>query len=227
MSTLQKVRFVGKPLVFLLCLLPAALVVGDAFGITGQLSANPVEDILDRFGNWAIRLIMITLAVTPLRQITGWNWLTRFRRMLGLFTFFYALMHFLTWLLLDRGLAVDPAFEWSAIFEDLTERPFITIGFAALLLLTAMAVTSTNGMRQRMRRGWDKLHYSVYAVGVLGVWHYWWQVKKDTSDAWIYAVILAALLGYRIWKKARRLKKPGRLAVAPVLSHPFIAVRRL
>ena len=204
MNTLHKVRFVGKPLVFLLCLLPAALVVGDAFGITGQLSANPVEDILDRFGNWAIRLIMITLAVTPLRRITGWNWLVRFRRMLGLFTFFYALMHFLTWLLLDRGLAVDPAFEWSAIFEDLTERPFITIGFAALLLLTAMAVTSTNGMRQRMRRAWDKLHYSVYAVGVLGVWHYWWQVKKDTSDAWIYAVILAALLGYRAWKKARR-----------------------
>ena len=203
MNTLQKVRFVGKPLVFLLCLLPAALVIGDALGITGQLSANPVEDILDRFGNWAIRLIMITLAVTPLRQITGWNWLTRFRRMLGLFTFFYALMHFSTWLLLDRGLAVDPAFEWSAILEDLTERPFITIGFAALLLLTAMAVTSTNGMRRRMRHAWDKLHYSVYAVGVLGVWHYWWQVKKDTSDAWIYAVILAVLLGYRIWKKAR------------------------
>jgi sulfoxide reductase heme-binding subunit YedZ len=202
-NTLQKVRFVGKPLVFLLCLLPAALVVGDAFGITGQLSANPVEDILDRFGNWAIRLIMITLSVTPLRQITGWNWLTRFRRMLGLFTFFYALMHFSTWLLLDRGLAVDPAFQWAAILEDLTERPFITIGFAALLLLTAMAVTSTNGMRRRMRRAWDKLHYSVYAVGVLSVWHYWWQVKKDTSDAWIYAVILAVLLGYRIWKKAR------------------------
>jgi len=203
-NTLQKVRFVGKPLVFLLCLLPAALVVGDAFGITGQLSANPVEDILDRFGNWAIRLIMVTLAVTPLRRITGWNWLTRFRRMLGLFTFFYALMHFLTWLLLDRGLAVDPAFEWSAIFEDLTERPFITIGFAALLLLTAMAVTSTNGMRQRMRRAWDKLHYGVYVVGVLGVWHYWWQVKKDTSDAWIYAVILAVLLGLRAFWKWRK-----------------------
>ena len=204
MNTLQKVRFVGKPLVFLLCLLPAALVVGDAFGITGQLSANPVEDILDRFGNWAIRLVMITLAVTPLRQITGWNWLTRFRRMLGLFTFFYALMHFSTWLLLDRGLAVDPAFQWAAILEDLTERPFITIGFAALLLLTAMAVTSTNGMRRRMRRAWDKLHYSVYAVGVLGVWHYWWQVKKDTSDAWIYAIILAVLLGYRAWTRYRK-----------------------
>jgi sulfoxide reductase heme-binding subunit YedZ len=206
-NTLQKVRFVGKPLVFLLCLLPAALAVGDAFGITGQLSANPVEDILDRFGNWAIRLIMITLAVTPLRRITGWNWLIRFRRMLGLFTFFYALIHFLIWLLLDRGLAVDPAFQWVAILEDLTERPFIAIGFTALLLLTAMAATSTAGIRRRMGRSWDKLHYSAYVVAILGVWHYWWQVKKDTSDAWIYAVILAVLLGYRLllrWRKASR-----------------------
>ena len=207
MNTLQKVRFVGKPLVFLLCLLPAALAVGDAFGITGQLSANPVEDILDRFGNWAIRLIMITLAVTPLRRITGWNGLIRFRRMLGLFTFFYVLMHFLIWLLLDRGLAVDPAFQWAAVLEDLIERPFIAIGFTALLLLTAMAATSTTGIRRRMGRRWDKLHYSAYVVGILGVWHYWWQVKKDTSDAWIYAVILAVLLGYRLflrWRKASR-----------------------
>jgi len=198
-STLQKVRFVGKPTVFLLCLAPAALIVGDAFGLTGQLSANPIEDIQDRFGNWAIRLVMITLAVTPLRRLTGWNWLVRFRRMLGLFTFFYVLMHFLTWLILDQGLLL------SAILEDLTERPFITIGFSALLLLTAMAVTSTTGMRRRMGQSWTRLHYSVYAVGVLGVWHYWWQVKKDTSDAWIYAVILAVLLGYRLWwKKFRR-----------------------
>jgi sulfoxide reductase heme-binding subunit YedZ len=206
-NTLQKVRFFGKPLIFLLCLLPAALAVGDAFGITGQLSANPVEDILDRFGNWAIRLIMITLAVTPLRRVTGWNWLVRFRRMLGLFTFFYGLMHFSTWLLLDRGLAVDPAFQWAAILEDLTERPIIAIGFTALLLLTAMAATSTAGIRRRMGRSWDKLHYSAYVVGILGVWHYWWQVKKDTSDAWIYAVILALLLGYRLfwrWRKASR-----------------------
>jgi sulfoxide reductase heme-binding subunit YedZ len=207
MNTLQRVRFVGKPLVFLICLLPAAFVVGDALGITGQLSANPVEDILDRFGNWAIRLIMVTLAVTPLRKITGWNWLTRFRRMFGLFTFFYALMHFLTWLLLDRGLAVDPAFQWSAVLEDVTERPFITIGFTAILLLIAMAVTSTSGMRRRMGRRWDKLHYSAYAVGALGVWHYWWQVKKDTSDAWIYAVILAVLLGLRLYWRWRKTNK--------------------
>jgi sulfoxide reductase heme-binding subunit YedZ len=219
MNTIQKVRFVGKPLVFLLCLIPAALVVGDALGITGQLSANPVEDILDRFGNWAIRFIMITLAVTPLRRLTGWNWLTRFRRMLGLFTFFYVLMHFLTWLLLDRGLAVDPAFRWAMIFEDLTERPFIAIGFTALVLLLAMAVTSTNRLRRRMGRNWDKLHYSAYAMGVLGVWHYWWQVKKDTSDAWIYAVILAVLLGARLyWRWRKTLKNRGG-SQSPRLSH--------
>ena len=198
MNTLQQVRFIWKPIVFLLCLAPAALVVGDALGVTGQLSANPIEDIQDRFGNWAIRFIMITLAVTPLRRISGWNWLSRFRRPLGLFAFFYALMHFLTWLVLDQGLLL------SAILEDLTERPFITIGFAALLLLIAMAATSTAGMRRRLGRRWDKLHYSAYAVGILGVWHYWWQVKKDTSDAWIYAVILAVLLGLRIWKRYRK-----------------------
>ena len=199
MNTLQQVRFIWKPIVFLLCLAPAALVVGDALGVTGQLSANPIEDIQDRFGNWAIRFIMITLAVTPLRRISGWNWLSRFRRPLGLFTFFYALMHFLTWLVLDQGLLL------SAILEDLTERPFITIGFAALLLLIAMAATSTAGMRRRLGRRWDKLHYSAYAVGILGVWHYWWQVKKDTSDAWIYAVIVAVLLGYRIyWRRKNR-----------------------
>lgn len=206
MNTLQKVRFIGKPIVFLLCLAPALLVVGDAFGVTGQLSPNPVEDILDRFGNWGIRLIMLTLAVTPLRRLTGWNWLLRFRRMLGLFTFFYVLMHFLVWLLLDRGLAVDPGFDWALVIEDLAERPFITIGFTALLLLTTLAATSTNGVRRRLGRAWDKLHYGAYAIGILGVWHYWWQVKKDASDAQIYAVILALLLGVRIywrWRKAR------------------------
>ena len=204
MNTLQKVRFVGKPIVFSLCLTPALLVVGDALNITGQLSANPVEDILDRFGVWGLRFIMITLAVTPLRHVTGWNWLVRFRRMLGLFAFFYVLMHFLVWLLLDRGLAADPGFEWAIVLEDLTERPFITIGFIALLLLIALAATSTAGIRRRMRQSWDKLHYSVYAIAILGVWHYWWQVKKDASDAWIYAIILAVLLGIRIYRRLWR-----------------------
>jgi sulfoxide reductase heme-binding subunit YedZ len=202
LNTLRQVKLIWKPVVFLLCLVPAALVATDALEITGRLGANPIEEIQDRFGIWAIRFIMVTLAVTPLRRLTGWNWLVRFRRIFGLFTFFYVLMHFLTWLILDQSLLL------SAIIEDVTERPFITIGFAGLLLLIALAVTSTDGMRRRMGRRWQKLHYSAYAVAVLGVWHYWWQVKKDASDAQIYAAILAVLLGARIWWKLRQ-KKPG------------------
>ncbi len=196
MNTLTQIRLIWKPIVFLACLVPFALAMGDLFGITGSLGANPVEELQDRFGNWALRFVMITLAVTPLRKITGKVWLLRFRRMLGLFAFFYALMHFLNWFVLDQGML------WSAIVEDLVERPFITLGFTALLLLTAMAVTSTNGMRRRMGRRWDKLHYSVYVVGILGVWHYWWQVKADIAEPLIYAVVLSVLLGYRIWRKA-------------------------
>jgi sulfoxide reductase heme-binding subunit YedZ len=219
LNKLQQIRLIWKPVVFLLCLVPAVLVVTDAFEITGRLSANPIEDIQDRFGIWAIRFIMITLAVTPLRQLTGWNWIVRFRRMFGLFTFFYALTHFLNWLLLDQGLLLSMLFPGqefliSAVIEDIVERPFITIGFAAILLLVALAATSTNGMRRRMGRRWNKLHYSVYVIGILGVWHYWWQVKKDASDAQIYATILALLLGYRLWHywqhcKALAKKKPG------------------
>ena len=198
MDTLRQIRLIWKPIVFLLCLLPAALVLTDGLEITGRLGANPIEEIQDRFGNWALRFILITLTVTPLRRLTAWNWLIRFRRMFGLFTFFYVLMHFLTWLFLDQGLLL------SAIAEDLIERPFITIGFAAFLLLIAMAVTSTNNMRRRLGRRWQKLHYSAYAVGLLGVWHYWWQVKKDITEPLVYAVILAALLAIRIWWRLRR-----------------------
>jgi sulfoxide reductase heme-binding subunit YedZ len=141
---------------------------------------------------------MIALAVTPLRRITGRPELLRFRRMLGLFAFFYILAHFLAWLILDQGIY------WSAIVEDITDRPFITIGFLALLILTAMAVTSTNGMRRRLGRRWQQIHYGAYAAGILGVWHYWWQVKKDFRDPLIYAVILAVLLGLRAWYYYRR-----------------------
>lgn len=193
MLTLRQVRLFLKPLVFLLCLLPALLVVTDLLEITGTLGANPIESILDRFGNWGLRFIMITLAVTPLRRLSGWTSLQQLRRMLGLFTFFYVLVHFLTWLVLDQGLLL------AAILEDLVERPFITLGFTALVLLTAMAATSTNAMRRRLGRRWQTLHYGAYAVGILGVWHYWWQVKQDIREPLIYAVILAALLGYRAW----------------------------
>lgn len=195
MNTLQQVRLIGKPVVFLVCLVPLGWIITDLFNITGTLGANPVEAIQDRLGIWGLRFIMITLAVTPLRKITGRNWLLRFRRMLGLFAFFYVLMHFVAWFVLDQGMLL------SAIFEDITERPFITIGFTAFLLLTAMALTSTTGMRRRMGKRWDKLHYSVYVVGILGVWHYWWQVKSDITEPLIYAVVLFLLLGFRIWAR--------------------------
>jgi sulfoxide reductase heme-binding subunit YedZ len=200
MDVNRQIRFVWKPLVFTACLLPFLLVVGDVFELTGSLGANPVEDIQDRFGIWALRFIVIALAVTPLRLLTGRNWLTRFRRPLGLFAFFYVLMHFLTWLFLDQGLLL------SAIAEDIFERPFITIGFAALLILLAMAATSTAGMRRRLGKRWQTLHYGVYIVAILAVWHYWWQVKKDFTEPLIYGIIFAFLLSYRIWhfrQKAR------------------------
>jgi len=200
LDTLKQVRLIWKPVVFLVCLAPALLVVGDALELTGRLGANPVEEIQDRFGVWTLRFIMITLAVTPLRRLTGWNWLARFRRMFGLFTFFYALMHFLTWLILDQGLLL------SAILEDIIERPFITIGFAALLLLVALAATSTNGMRRRLGRRWQTLHNAAYLIAILGVWHYWWQVKKDITEPLTYAVILSVLLGARLWWRWQRRK---------------------
>lgn len=211
MDTLRQIRFIWKPITFLLCLVPAGLVITDLYEVTGTLGANPVEAMLDRFGTWAIRFIMITLAVTPLRKLTGWNWLIRFRRMFGLFTFFYVLMHFLVWLMLDRGLYFSALAEvLPAVVEDLVERTFITLGFTALVLLTAMAVTSTAGMRRRMGRRWQKLHYSAYAVGTLGVWHYWWQVKKGPDDAIYYAVILAVLLGLRVYWYLQKRKKKSR-----------------
>lgn len=197
-DTVRQIRLIWKPLVFAASLVPFVLVVGDLFDITGSLGANPVEEIQDRFGNWGLRFMLIALSVTPLRTISHWNWLVQFRRMLGLFAFFYVLMHFLTWLILDQGLLL------SAIAEDIVKRPFITIGFAAFLILIALAATSTTGMRRRLGRGWQKMHNWVYVAAVLGVWHYWWQVKLDASDPAIYAAILSVLLGYRIWRRRIR-----------------------
>jgi sulfoxide reductase heme-binding subunit YedZ len=199
LNILQQIRFVWKPITFLVCLIPAALIVTDAFEITGRLGANPVEEIQDRLGYWALRFIMITLAVTPLRRLSGWNWLSRFRRMLGLFTFFYAILHFLTWLVLDREM------RFSDIVEDITERPFITLGFAAIVLLSALAVTSFTAIRRRLGRRWQALHNGIYVIAILGVWHYWWQVKKDVTEPQIYAAVLAVLLAARIiWHWRRR-----------------------
>lgn len=209
MDTISRIRYVGKPAAFALCLVPAAIIVARAFGYAGGLGANPIEAIQDHFGNWGLRFIMIALAVTPARQISGLPWIGRFRRMLGLFAFFYVLLHFLAWLILDQGLA------WPAILADVTERPFITIGFGALIILTAMAATSTAGMRRRLGRRWQQLHYGIYLVGALGVWHYWWQVKADIREPLVYAVILAALLAYRAY---RRYAPAGRRGQQPLGS---------
>ena len=180
-------------MLFVVCLVPFVHVAADLYGIGGTLGTNPIEEIQDRFGIWGLRFIMITLAVTPLRQLTGRNWLSRFRRMLGLFAFFYVFMHFLTWLVLDQEML------WSAIAEDIFERPFITIGFAALLILLALAATSPQAARRRLGRTWQKLHNWVYVAAVFGAWHYWWQVKQDVSEPLLYAAIVTVLLGYRAW----------------------------
>ena len=153
MDVLRQIRFFWKPLVFIACLIPAALLVGDTFGITGILGANPIEEIQDRFGNWGLRFILITLTVTPLRHVTGWNWLLRFRRMLGLFAFFYICLHFLTYAVLDAF------FDILYILEDITDRTYITLGFTSFLLLIPLAMTSTNAMVRRLGgQRWRRLH---------------------------------------------------------------------
>ena len=189
----QKSIRILKALVFLLCLVPLAKLVLEIFDVAGMsLGANPIEELIHRLGIWGLNFLLITLAVTPLRRLTGKSWLLRFRRMLGLFAFFYVLMHFLTY----AGL--DQRFDLPVIFEDIAERPFITVGFTAFLLLIPLAVTSTNAMMKRLGRRWQKLHRLVYVIAVLGVVHFYWQVKLDTLEPLIYAAILAALLGYRL-----------------------------
>jgi methionine sulfoxide reductase heme-binding subunit len=178
--------------------------VWAALGIGGaNLGANPVEAIQDTFGQWGLRFIVITLAVTPVRDWFNMPWLVQLRRMLGLYAFFYVLMHFLTWLLLDQGLY------WSGILEDIAKRPFITIGFTALLLLIPLAVTSTNKMMRRLGKRWKTLHRLIYGISLLGVWHYYWQVKSDTTEPLIYLTIVLVLLGWRVWKARKTLLHRG------------------
>ena len=194
-------RWGVKPAVFLACLVPAAVLVWDA--VAGLLGANPVEALLHRSGDWALRLLLVTLAATPLRILTGWAWPIRLRRMLGLFSFFYASVHFTVYLWLDRQLV------WSEIVVDIAERPYITLGFSAFLILVALAATSPRVMVRRLGRNWQRLHRSVYAASVLGVIHYWWLVKADVREPMIYAGVLGALLGVRAFRKRAR-GSPGR-----------------
>jgi sulfoxide reductase heme-binding subunit YedZ len=201
------IRF-GKPLCFLLCLLPFGLLVWRI--LTEALGPNPVETVVHFTGSWALRLLLVTLAVTPLRRLAGLPWLLRFRRMLGLFAFFYAVLHFSAYLLLDRALV------WEDILKDLTERPYIVVGFIALILLIPLAVTSTRGWVRRLGRRWQTLHRAVYAIAVLGVLHFLWLVKADTLEPLIDGAVLAVLLAFRVpWASLAerwRLALPSRLA---------------
>ena len=215
LSVDQRYRVLYKPTVFLACLAPAALLLAGALGIAGRdLGPDPVAKLLHSCGKTALNLLLLTLLVTPVRRLTGWTQVLRLRRMLGLFAFAYALLHFAVYLWLDRQ------FDWPAVLKDVTRRPYITIGFAALLMLVPLAVTSTNRMMRRLGRRWQQLHRLVYVIAVLGVWHYWWQVKRDVRLPALYALMLAVLLGFRLAagiraRMRRRLTSTSAPATAP------------
>jgi sulfoxide reductase heme-binding subunit YedZ len=195
-----------KPLLFVLALGPFGWLLYGAFANT--LGANPAEALIRSTGDWTLRFLCLTLAVTPLRQWTGWNALARLRRMLGLYTFFYACLHFLCFAWLDMGLDID------AILKDIPKRPFILVGTLALLLMLPLAATSFNRAIKALGAArWQALHRAVYAVVLLGLLHFFWMraAKNDFAEWSVYAVIVAVLLGWRLWKArpGRYLMKPG------------------
>ena len=190
-----------KRLLFLACSAPFCLLLYNGF--TNNLTANPIKEITHFTGEWTLNLLLATLAVTPLRKITGNNSLIRYRRMLGLFTFFYACLHFSTYLVLDQF------FDWNEIVLDVAKRPYITVGFTAFTLLIPLAVTSTNKMVQRLGNNWRKLHRLIYLIGALAIVHYLWLVKADLLPPIIYGIILCVLLALRSSRIKPRRRKPA------------------
>ncbi len=190
------------------CLSPFVWLLLNAAGIAGDgLGADPIEAIQDQMGEWGLRMLLLTLAITPLRLATGRVWIMQLRRMTGLFALFYISLHVLNYLVLDQGL------DFGAILEDVLERPFITVGTVAFLLLLPLGVTSTNGWRRKLGRRWTALHRLVYPIAILACWHFWWQVKQDITEPAIYAAILAALLLYRLLNNTRaRHRRPASAA---------------
>ncbi len=184
--------------VFVACLLPLARLV--VLGFADGLGANPVEFISRSTGTWTLVMLCLTLAITPLRRIGGWNGLVRLRRMLGLYAFFYGCLHLLAYVWFDQW------FDLMAILKDVLKRPFITAGMAGFLLMVPLAATSNKAMVRRLGRHWAELHRAVYAVAVLGVLHYWWHkaAKNDLSEPMLYAGVVALLLGWRLWWVWRR-----------------------
>ena len=186
-----------KPIVFLACLIPLGRLGWKA--LNAGLGANPIQVITWSTGTWTLVLLMVTLTVTPVRKLTRQYWLIQFRRMLGLFAFFYACLHFTTYIWLDQF------FDFDSIAKDVVKRPFITVGFTAFVLLIPLALTSTQASIRRLGKRWQMIHRLIYVTAVLGVIHYIWLVKKDIRKPVIYASILAVLFGYRliIWAWAR------------------------
>ena len=191
-----------KALIFVVALMPLARLALGALYFPDWLGANPAEFITRATGDWTLRFLLITLAVTPLRKLTGWNWLARLRRMLGLYAFFYGVVH------LSSYVSFDHVFDVMEILRDIVKRPFITVGFTALVLLIPLAITSTNAMVRRLgAKRWLALHRLVYVIAPLGVLHFWWMVKRDITEPAVYAAILTVLLGYRLATRPRALAR--------------------
>ena len=186
------------------CLSPLFRLVG--FGVSDQLTANPIELITRFTGSWALIMLCFTLTITPLRKLSGWNDLLKLRRMFGLFCFFYAAIHLLTWIILDHY------FDWNAIYQDLFKRTYITVGLIAFLCLLPLAITSTKSMQKRLGRKWAQLHQLIYLIALLAPLHYWLHKasKNDTTTVNIYIAILLILLLWRIgyYYKLRRQARP-------------------
>lgn len=202
---------VAKATAHLGCAVPLAWLFFRGFAIGGtSLGANPVETVLHNLGTTGLNLLLVTLAVTPLRRLTGINWLVRLRRPLGLWCFFYVLIHFLSYALLDLQLA------WGELYVDIVDRPYITVGMAALIGLIPLAVTSTQKMQRRLGRRWATLHRAIYPIAVLALVHFFWQTKADLTEPLIYTAVLATLLGFRVVHSARqRTQRRTRAARQP------------
>jgi sulfoxide reductase heme-binding subunit YedZ len=184
---------VFKPSLFVLFLLPCVWLLWRES--MGQLGANPIEAMIRELGLWALRLLLLTLCVTPVRQLLQWHALVRVRRMLGLYSFFYAMLHVISYLWLDQS------FDISDIFNDIVKRPFITVGFLSFMLLIPLAMTSSNRMIQRLGgKQWRQLHRLVYLIGILSVLHFWWMAesKSRLAEPWLYAIALVVLLALRV-----------------------------
>ena len=188
-----------KAIVFVGCLIPLLLIAWDT--VNHQLGSKPIETIMQRTGDWTLRFLLITLAITPVKKLYGWSRPIRYRRMLGLFVFFYACMH------LSIYVALDQTFHLYELVKDIVKRPFIMLGFVAFLLSIPLAITSTNKMKKRLGKRWKTLHQLIYLVGLLGVLHYMWLAKKDITQALLYASIFLVLMAVRVWHRDMAVKR--------------------